>query len=229
MRRGRPEEARRALFDLVLILGLVWITLIGYALLPRPLTLGGLTLRQSDIADAVLGPRSQLARGLVPRPPLPSPVRRAKTSVRPEAPVALPPARSERILLFGDSMIDELMLRLADYCQANDHTLLPAVWYAAGTVHWAQDDKLYRLVNEFEPTVAIAVLGSNELTTRRTSPLPRAIRAIRDRLGAVPLLWIGPPNWRQDTGINAILERELTGKAFFRSADLDLARKPDGI
>ena len=47
--------------------------------------------------------------------------------------------------------------------------------------------------------------------------------------GTRPLLWIGPPNWREDTGINAMLARVLGPRRFFSSATLELERGPDGI
>jgi hypothetical protein len=55
------------------------------------------------------------------------------------------------------------------------------------------------------------------------------VRTLLRRVGARPLLWIGPPNWREDTGINAMLARVLGARRFFSSAALDLPRKSDGI
>ncbi len=55
------------------------------------------------------------------------------------------------------------------------------------------------------------------------------MRTILRQVGARPLLWIGPPNWREDTGINAMLARVLGPRRFFSSATLELPRGPDGI
>ena len=80
-----------------------------------------------------------------------------------------------------------------------------------------------------DPTMVIVALGSSELAARDLGLREKNVRLIAKRVGARKLLWIGPPNWRDDTGINAVLERELGKDRFFLSAELSLERKADGI
>lgn len=221
---------RSALVELCGIFALLWLLLGSYALLGEPVTIAGATIRQSAIREAVYGRVAQLDFGLVPARVDSLRADGGGGAAQPAAPAGVHvDSRPQRILLFGDSMIDELMLRLADYCLQNGHRLHPAIWYAAGTVHWARSDRLDRLIAEKDPTVVIAVLGSNELHARDLGRRRSAVRKILKKIGNRPLAWIGPPNWTEDTGINQVIAEAVGSDRFFRSAELDLARKRDGI
>ena len=229
-REGSAPLSRRALLEVVALCAVVWAALAAHAFAVGPVEVAGRVLRPGPLVEAVVGEARVARLGLVPSPRWRTPRRGVPDVVAPAGAPARAVDRSpQRILLFGDSMIEELMLRMADYCQANGHELYPAVWYAAGTMHWGQDDKLDRLIAERDPTVVIAVLGSNELTMRHIERRASAVRQIMTKVGDRPLLWVGPPNWTEDTGINDLLERTVGPARFFRSAELELARKPDGI
>ena len=135
----------------------------------------------------------------------------------------------QRILLFGDSMVPVLAPRLADYCLENGHELYPAVWYGSTIIYWAWQERLDQLLVELEPTVVIAALGSSELSVRDVGECEPYVQAIVRKVGARKLIWVGPPNWRDDTGVNALLERVLGPRRFFRSDGIGLARRADGI
>lgn len=135
----------------------------------------------------------------------------------------------ERILLFGDSMVEVLQPRLTDYCLENGHELRPAIWYGSTTAAWAEGGELTELLRDAKPTMVIVALGSSEISSRDVDRREPYVRRIVRRVGARKLLWIGPPNWREDTGINALLARVLGEDRFFRSAELTLPRKADGI
>lgn len=223
-------KRRRAILELVIALSLVWGALGAYAAASEPLALGPFVIRQSPLREAIEGEPLVAELALPGRWPiaLPAPPRSDDGGEVPAVARAID-ERPQRILLFGDSMIDELMLRLADYCLENGHTLQPAVWYGAGTVHWAHDDKLGQLLRSFEPTFVFVVLGANELTARNAREHELAVRRIVSAIGDRPFVWIGPPNWQEDTGINEVIARATGPGRFFRSADLALARKRDGI
>src|SRR5690606_5656196 len=169
---------------------------------------GSLEIRQSPIVEAVVG-KPLLAEASLP---FSWPIALSEAATEDGGATDVPAlarvdSRPQRILLFGDSMIDELMLRLAGYCLESGHTLQPAVWYGAGTVHWAGDGKLKQLLQSFQPTYAIVVLGSNELTSRNVKEHEVAVRRIIATLGDIPFVWVGPPNWEKDTGINDLIAR----------------------
>ncbi len=142
---------------------------------------------------------------------------------------APPERRPERILVIGDSMVEVLAPTLAAYAIENGHTFVPAIWYGSTTAAWARSPKLDSLLREIDPTVVLVVLGSSELTSRNIDSRGPFVRTIIDRIGSRKVGWIGPPNWRADSGINDLLAREVGADRFFRSADLELTRKRDGI
>ena len=143
-----------------------------------------------------------------------------------------PDTSPQRILLFGDSMVPVLVPRMADYCLENGHRLYPAVWYGSTIEKWAYDDdedKLDRLIAQLQPTVVIAVLGSSELRARDVPAHRPFVERIVRKVTGRQLLWIGPPNWREDTGINELIEDVVGRDRFFASGNLVLDRSGDGI
>ena len=153
----------------------------------------------------------------------------AETPPQPEIAARAVDTTPQRILLFGDSMVPVLVPRLADYCLENGHQLFPATWYGSTIIYWAWQDKLDKLLVEHKPTMVIAVLGSSELTVRDVSECGPFIQLIARKVAPRKFLWIGPPNWRADTGVNALIEASLGSDQFFRSADLQLLRRSDAI
>ncbi len=189
-------------------------------------------------AYAIAAPR--LRRGTGARGP-------ASASARPEAstppPTALaadrgapppPPAHAagrapQRVLIFGDSMVAVLAPRLAEIARENGHAVFPVVWYGSTILRWARVDELDRLIAETQPTIVVAVLGSSELTVREIEECEPFVGLLARKAAPRELAWIGPPNWRVDTGVNAMIERALGDRRFFRSSGLDLERGVDGI
>jgi hypothetical protein len=139
------------------------------------------------------------------------------------------PAAKEQILVMGDSMVEVLMPRLADYALENGHRIVPAIWYGSTTSAWAKSAELSAILREVNPSLVVVVLGSSELTRRDIGSRRPMIEALVKRIGPRKLVWVGPPNWRPDTGINDLVGSVLGSDRFFRSADLVLTRKKDGI
>jgi lysophospholipase L1-like esterase len=54
------------------------------------------------------------------------------------------------------------------------------------------------------------------------------VKEILKQAGDTKFIWIGPPNWKKDTGINEMLRNEVGEKRFFSSENLKLARANDG-
>ncbi len=135
----------------------------------------------------------------------------------------------ERILVLGDSMVEVLAADLQAYALENGHEIVPAIWYGSTTSAWANSAELGALVREIDPTMVVVVLGSSELTRRKIESRRPFVEALVRRAGKRKVVWIGPPNWRADTGINDLLEDVLGKDRFFRSEHLDLTRKKDGI
>lgn len=96
-------------------------------------------------------------------------------------------------------------------CCAPTRARRPSIWYGASTIDWSRTSRLDELLREHDPTVVIAVIGSAELTTRRLATRRAAVRRILQKLEGREVIWIGPPSWTDDTGIDDLLA-ELSGE-----------------
>lgn len=135
----------------------------------------------------------------------------------------------QRILLTGDSMVEGLMFAFKDYAIENGHDLFPAIWYSSSTLVWGQSKQMKKLIDYYKPTIIFLALGSNELFIRNIiQDRAQYVDKILEQVGDIKFIWIGPPNWKPDTGINELLENKLGKKRFFLSKDLKLARISDG-
>lgn len=135
----------------------------------------------------------------------------------------------QSILLIGDSMTMNLAFRMAQYAKANGHSFHAVNWDSSGTVKWAGSDRLDNYIKEFGATYVFISLGSNELYIKNPESHLKYVQAILDKVGDLPYVWLGPPNWKEDFGINDMIERTCRPGSFFRTAGMEFKRKKDGI
>lgn len=157
----------------------------------------------------------------------------APTAREPDLPLAAASAAAptdsarQTILFIGDSMLEGLSRRLADYAERNGHTLYTVIWYSSTTRLWADTDTLRHFLLRRRPTFVLLCLGSNELFVRDAPTREPAIRRIVQQLDTLPFVWISPPNWKPDTGINELIRRNVGARRYFDSRHLTLARGRD--
>lgn len=135
----------------------------------------------------------------------------------------------QSLFIFGDSMTFNLALRLAQYAKENGHEIHSVNWDSSNTKIWAESDTLDYYINLYKPTQIFISLGSNELYFK--DPYTRApfVKTILSKIDTIPYIWIGPPNWKEDTGINDMLQEMCNRGSFFRSAGMEFKRKKDNI
>ena len=133
----------------------------------------------------------------------------------------------QNILFFGDSMLEGLCRRFIDYTEENDHELHTVVWYSSTTKIWAETDTLQHFIRKFSPTFVVICLGGNELSVNDLHRRDGYIKAIVRKLGHLPFVWIGPPNWKEDTGINNLIINNVGKERYFESRHLELERGSD--
>ncbi len=139
---------------------------------------------------------------------------------------------SQRILVFGDSMLDGVGRRFNDYASANGHTIFTSIWYGSTTKSWAYTTELDRLLQKVNPTFVVVCLGTNDLGYRDISSRSAAVKEIIRVLGNIPFVWIGPVtlrNIKQDPGIVNMIRENVGVDRFYDSYHLKLARFADGI
>ena len=136
---------------------------------------------------------------------------------------------AKNILFIGDSMLEGLAPRLASYCDKNGHTLVEVIWYSSSTLCWGQTARLTELINKYHPNYIFVCLGANELYVPDIKKARRPyLKKILAEIGDIPYVWIGPPNWDEDTGINDLLAQELDKGCFYLSANDKFERSRDG-
>ncbi len=136
---------------------------------------------------------------------------------------------SKTILFIGDSMLEGLSPRLAAYAKRNGHTLVSVIWYSSSTEVWGSTTKLKDYIARFHPDYVMVCLGANELFVPDIAKRrQRYLNAMLSQIGRLPYIWIGPPNWKPDTGINQMLQSTLAPGSFFLSNGQHFDRAADG-
>jgi hypothetical protein len=136
---------------------------------------------------------------------------------------------SQKILLIGDSMLEGLMPRLKDYTAHNHHDLKTVIWYSSSTAYFGRSDTLKYFIKQYKPTYIMLVLGANELFVsdiiRKRKPF---VKHILNQIDTINYVWIGPPNWKDDTGINDLILSSVGKRHYFPSKNLTYQRTRDG-
>ena len=136
---------------------------------------------------------------------------------------------AKNILFIGDSMLEGLAPRLANYCHKSGHTLIEVIWYSSSTKCWAETARLTELINKHHPDYIFVCLGANELYVPDIKNARKPfLKKILAEIGDIPYVWIGPPNWDKDTGINDLLAQNLKKGCFYLSANDHFDRSRDG-
>lgn len=133
------------------------------------------------------------------------------------------------ILLFGDSMTFNLAQRLSKYARQNGHDLHSINWDSSNTKIWAETDTLAYYINKYKADYIFISLGSNEVYFKNPDRRLPYVKKILATIGDIPYVWIGPPNWNEDTKINDMLEATCAPGTFFRSQGMEFKRKKDNI
>jgi hypothetical protein len=137
---------------------------------------------------------------------------------------------SHRILLIGDSMLEGLSIRFIDYCEANNHELFSLIWYSSNTGWWGKSDTMTHYINKVKPTYIIFAIGSGDISVQNVHEKRKPyVEEILNKIKGIPYTWVGPPNWKEDTGINDLLSETVEEGTFFLSKNLNFERTSDGV
>lgn len=136
---------------------------------------------------------------------------------------------AQNILIIGDSMLEGLNPRLAAYAKKNGHTLHSVIWYSSTTKYFGESDTLKVFIKKYNPSFIFLSLGGNELFVRDIiEQRDKFVKKILADIGDIPYLWIGPPNWKKDTGINELVQKNVPKGNFFLSDGMHFDRQKDG-
>ncbi|MCM1005158.1 MAG: SGNH/GDSL hydrolase family protein [Prevotella sp.] len=137
----------------------------------------------------------------------------------------------QNILVFGDSMTQNIARRLAAYASQNGHTIHTVNWDSSGTKIWSKTDTLTYYIKEFKPTYIFVSLGGNESGYGKPEVLKPNVEKILEKIGDIPFVWIGPPSLKngESDKYSDMLGSTLPPGTFFRSDKLKLERRGDKI
>jgi hypothetical protein len=136
----------------------------------------------------------------------------------------------KKILLFGDSMLEGLSPRLAAYAEHNGHNLYSVIWYSSTSKVWGTSTKLKEYISKFKPDFIFVSLGANEMFVRDIiKKRDKYVKNILSQIGDIPYIWIGPPNWKEDTGINELVRMNVPEGRFFLSNGMHFDRAKDNV
>lgn len=136
---------------------------------------------------------------------------------------------AKTILFVGDSMLEGLSPRLAAYARENGDTLYSVIWYSSTSEVWGRSDKLAGYIKRIKPDYIFICLGANELFVRDIAEKrDKYVKKIVSDIGNIPFVWIGPPNWKPDTGINDLIAANVPQGCFFLSNGMRFDRSKDG-
>lgn len=185
--------------------------------------IGSFTLRSSSMAESVFGKSDDQTFKTVNDSALAPSASEAE-----EWPVVLDTI-PKNVLIIGDSMLEGLSPRLAAYCDASGYDLYTAIWYSSTTELYGQTHLLADYIKAIRPGYIFLSLGGNELFVADVaSKRLEHVKSILSDIGDTPFLWIGPPNWKPDTGINQLIRSNVPKGAYFPSHGLKFDRKRDG-
>ncbi len=184
--------------------------------------IGSWSPKSSDIAATITGKNkvktSQQIKGAA----------RATVSVRKKQFAPLDTA-SKTILFIGDSMLEGLSPRLGHYANQNGHKLYTVIWYSSTSEIWGGSGKLASYIKRINPNYIFICLGANELfVSDIAKKRDKYVKQLVNECGDIPFLWIGPPNWKKDTGINDLIASNVPAGSFFLSDGMHFDRSKDG-
>lgn len=209
-------------------IGLWWLLLtafVFFGLLSAcdSITVFGHEFKSAKIADALFSPASGDSAMVAQTAAASDSVAAHGTAeVRPDT-------TAQTILLIGDSMLEGISPRLAAYCAKSGHKLYTVIWYSSTSERWGSSDRLRDYMKRIRPTFVVVCLGANELfVSNIEEKRDKFVKNIIADIGTTPYLWIGPPNWKPDTGINRLISRNTAPGSFFLSDGMTFSRKKDG-
>lgn len=204
---------------LLLAVALIVIISVSFA---DDISIGDWTIKKAPIAEFIFDESDSLAKDSV--------IDSIENEHDTKAPVVIETdSLPQSIFIFGDSMTFNLALRLAQYAKQNGHEIHSVNWDSSNTKVWADHDTLAYFIDKYHPTQIFISLGSNEMYFKNPETRAPYVKRILEVIDTIPYIWIGPPNWKEDTGINDMLERMCARGAFFRSAGMEFKRKKDNI
>ena len=136
---------------------------------------------------------------------------------------------NQRILMIGESMIEQLYLAFLKYGKYNHHEVKAKIWYGSRFIEWSQNDTITKLIQLYKPTYIIVSIGANELYLPKICERRPELLKILAQLKGQNFIWIGPPIPKKDFGIDSMIANAVGEDRYFRSKYMTFQRRRDGV
>lgn len=154
-------------------------------------------------------------------------------SKKPEAALPLPrDLKGKTVLHAGDSMVGGnggLAKALGHYFTSEGARFVRDAEVAVSIRKYSQAPRFRRLLDHYKPDIVILTLGANDVFLPYPEYFGGYVESIVKTVGARECYWVGPPTWKPDTGIVAVIRAHAGSCKFFDSSSLDIARAKDRI
>ncbi len=192
-----------------------------------PITIGSYEVRNSGIVDFLTKSNATDSTAVDSSDPMLAVADSLAKNAAPEpAPID---TTAKTILFIGDSMLEGLSPRLAAYAKHNGHKLYSVIWYSSTSEVWGRSGKLKGYIERVNPDFVFVCLGANELFVKDIiTKRDKYVKTLIAEIDSLPYLWIGPPNWKPDTGINKLIAANTGRGQFFLSDGMQFDRAKDG-
>lgn len=159
----------------------------------------------------------------------------AQADVPHDASAALPLPRDltgKVVLHAGDSMVGGdggLTKALGAKFKAEGAKFVRDWQVSASIVTYDHESRLRDLLQRHRPDVVVLTLGANDVFVPFPASMAKNVEGIVKKIAPRECYWIGPPTWKPDTGIVAVIRDHAAPCKFFDSSNMKLQRAGDGI
>lgn len=214
-----------------MLLAVALAAFVGLSLINPPIEIFGVEVQQSSFYSELTAQAD--ASGMEALPAVNGASGRKPSATRQHTVPTVKPApldtASKTILFIGDSMLEGLSPRLAAYANYNGHKLYSVIWYSSTTEIWGRGNILKSYISRHHPDYIFICLGANELfVSNIEQKRSKYVDNLLSQVGQIPYVWIGPPNWKKDTGINKMIASRVKQGSFFMSDGMTFERSKDG-
>lgn len=140
--------------------------------------------------------------------------------------------QGKTVLHCGDSMVGgpaALSKALEGKFKAEGARFVRDWQVSASIVTYDHESRLRDLLARHKPDVVVLTLGANDVFVPFPQSMAKNVEGIVKRIAPRECYWIGPPTWKPDTGIVAVIREHVAPCKFFDSSNMKLQRAGDGI
>lgn len=196
------------------------IIFIGLSLGPD-IRLGNHTLTKARFAETLLA-REEEADSVAVQIELPDTVAIVAEPIEPDTTV-------HSVLVFGDSMTHHLAMSIAKYGSQNNYKVTGVTWESSSIPGWSSSGKIKQYMEMAKPDFIFISLGSNEMELKYFDKRIPDIKKILEQIDTIPYVWVGPPLWKEDKGVYAMLDKAINPEKVFHTVGIEIPRGGDHI